>query len=143
MGDPYKSKLTSKDFFHSKVEVKGRVAVVLKGSLKNRGLNLIAPISRVFKKYDVIELIATDEVSAVPGGNVDSISYIAFVEIMNSGVILVDDPVLCNGIEIGKIAGYDDTHLPNHQNVIVKVAEKRSGEELKIKVSDEINFPGF
>jgi hypothetical protein len=143
MGDPYKSKLTSRDFFHGKVEMKGNVVVVLKGSLKNRGLNLIAPISRVFKKYDVIELIATDEVDAIPGGNVDSISYIAFVEMENSGVILVDDPVFCNGRQIGKIAGYDDTHLPNHQNVIVKVIEKKSGEELKIKVGDEIVFPGF
>ena len=143
MGDPYKLKLTSRNFFHSKVEIKGKVAVVLKGSLKNRGLNLIAPISRAFKKHDIIELIATDEANAVPGGNVESISYIAFVEIMNSGVILVDDPVVYKGIEIGKIAGYDDTHLPNHQNVIVKSTVKRSGDELNIKTGDEIIFPGF
>lgn len=143
MADPYKLKLTSRDFFHSKVTIQGKVVVVLKGSLKNRGLNLIAPISRTFKKHDVIELIATDEQHAQPGENVDSISYIAFVEILNSGVILVDDPVIHNGKEIGKIAGYDDTHLPNHQNVIVKVTEKKSGEELGLKVGDEIFFPGF
>ncbi|HQN74588.1 MAG TPA: hypothetical protein PK160_00950, partial [Bacillota bacterium] len=65
------------------------------------------------------------------------------VEIMNSGVILVDDSVICGGDEIGKIAGYDDTHLPNHQNVIVKVTEKKSGDELGLKVGDEITFPGF
>jgi len=143
MGDPYKLKLTSRDFFHSKIEIKGKVVVVLKGSLNNRGLNLIAPISRAFRKHDIIELIATDETNAVPGGNVDSIAYIAFVEIQNSGVILVDDPVICDGKEIGKIAGYDDTHLPNHQNVIVKVADKKSGDELNIKTGDEIIFPGF
>lgn len=143
MGDPYKLKLTSRDFFSGKVEVKGKVAVVLKGALKNRGLNLIAPISRAFKKHDIIELIATDETGAVPGGNVESISYVAFVEIMNSGVILVDDPVMYGENEIGKIAGYDDTHLPNHQNVIVKVTVKKSGEELNLKVGDEIIFPGF
>ena len=62
---------------------------------------------------------------------------------MNSGVILVDDPVVYKGIEIGKIAGYDDTHLPNHQNVIVKSTVKRSGDELNIKTGDEIIFPGF
>jgi hypothetical protein len=88
-------------------------------------------------------LIATDEITAQPGGSVDSISYIAFVEILNGGVLLVDDSVICKGKEIGKIAGYDDTHLPNHQNVIIKVSEKKSGEELGLSINDEINFPGF
>ena len=143
MGDTYKMKLTSRDFFGSKEKIKKKIVVVLKSSLKNRGLNLIAPISRAFRKHDIIELIATDEENAVPGGNVDSISYIAFVEIINSGVILVDDSVICGVNEIGKIAGYDDTHLPNHQNVIVKVTEKKSGDELGLKIGDEITFPGF
>ena len=143
MSDPYKLKLTSRDFFKSKVEMKGRVVVVLRGSLKNRGLNLIAPISRVFKQHDIIELIATDEETARPGEKVDSISYIAFVEILNGGVLLVDDSVIINGKEIGKITGYDDTHLPNHQNVIIKVAEKKSGEDLNLKINDEVFFPGF
>jgi hypothetical protein len=143
MNDPYKMKLTSKDFFHSKKEIKGAVSVVLKGSLNNRGLNLINPISRAYKKHDIIELIATNETNATPGEIVNSIAYIAFVEVLNSGVILVGDPVLHKGKEIGKIAGYDDTHLPNHQNVIVKVTEMKSGEELNLKVDDEIIFPGF
>jgi len=51
--------------------------------------------------------------------------------------------VIINGKEIGKITGYDDTHLPNHQNVIVKVAEKKSGEDLNLKINDEVFFPGF
>jgi hypothetical protein len=143
MNDPYKMKLTSKDFFHSKKEIKVTISVVLKGSLNNRGLNLIDPISRAYKKHDIIELIATDETEAAPGKKVNSIAYIAFVELQNSGVILVGDPVLHKGKEIGKIAGYDDTHLPNHQNVIVKVTEMKSGEELNLKVDDEIIFPGF
>ena len=143
MNDPYKMKLTSKDFFHSKKEIKGIVSVVLKGSLNNRGLKLIHPISRAYKKHDVIELIATNETKAAPGEIVNSIAYIAFVELLNSGVILVGDPVLHKGKEIGKIAGYDDTHLPNHQNVIVNVTEMKSGEQLNFKVDDEIIFPGF
>jgi hypothetical protein len=136
-------KLTSKDFFHSKKEIKCAVSVVLKGSLDNRGLNLIHPISRAYKKHDIIELIATNETTAAPGETVNSIAYIAFVELKNSGVILVGDSVLHNGKEIGRIAGYDDTHLPNHQNVIVKVTEMKSGEELNLRVEDEIIFPGF
>lgn len=141
--DPYKQKLTTKDFFHSKVDIQGKVVVVLNGRLDNRNLNLIVPISRAFKKHDVIELIGTDEENAKPGENVNTIAYIGFVEILNSGVILIGDEVIINSKKIGVIAGYDDTHLPNHQNVIVKMEKRIPGKELNIKINDEVLINGF
>jgi hypothetical protein len=141
--DPYKQKLTSKNFFYSKIDIQGKVVVVLDGRLENRSLNLIVPISRAFKKYDVIELIGTDEENAKPGENVNAIAYIGFVEILNSGVILVGDEVIISGKKIGTIAGYDDTHLPNHQNVIVKMEKRIPGKELNIKIKDEVLINGF
>jgi hypothetical protein len=141
--DPYKQKLTSRSFFHSKTEVKGRVVVVLDGKLENRNLNLIIPISRAFRQHEVIELIGTDDQNAIPGNNVDKISYIAFVEVLNSGVLLVGDEVKCNGNFLGAIAGYDDTHLPNHQNVILKVDKRIPGKDLGLMVGNEITISGF
>jgi hypothetical protein len=141
--DPYKQKLTTKSFFHSKVDIQGKVVVVLDGRLDNRSLNLIVPISRAFRKHDVIELIGTDEVNAKPGENVNTIAYIGFIEILNSGVILNGDEVIINGKKIGVIAGYDDTHLPNHQNVIVKMDNRTSGKELNIEINDEVLINGF
>jgi hypothetical protein len=141
--DPYRQKLTSRSFFHSKTDVKGRVVVVLDGKLENRNLNLIIPISRAFRQHEVIELIGTDDQNALPGNNVDKISYIAFVEVLNSGVLLVGDEVKYNGIFLGTIAGYDDTHLPNHQNVLLKVDKRIPGKELGLSVGNEITISGF
>jgi hypothetical protein len=143
MADPYEKKLVNQNFYHSKVDIKGHVVVVLDGSIDNRGLNLIKPPSRAFPAGTIIELIGTDEPDAGPGGNVNKIAYIAFVELSNGGVLLNGDPVYCNSQLIGTIAGYDDTHMPNHQNTIVKMTERKSGAELKFKLYDEIIIQGF
>jgi hypothetical protein len=143
MSDPYKRKLVNHDFYHSKVDIVGKVVVVLDGKLDNRELNLIQPISRAFAQHTIIELIGTDEQDAAPGNVVNNICYIGFVELQNSGVILTGDKVFWNDKEIGEIAGYDDTHMPNHQNTIIKMKTRISGKELGIKLNDKLIIKGF
>lgn len=143
MADPYEKKIVNQNFYHSKVDMIGRIVVVLDGVIENRGLQLIKPPSRAFPAGTIIELIGTDDQSAAPGATVDKIAYLAFVEILNGGVLLNGDPVLCNGRMIGTIAGYDDTHMPNHQNTIVKMKERRSGAELGFALGNEIIIQGF
>ncbi len=141
--DPYARRMIKTDFFHAKRDVVTRVAVVLDGHLENRNLQLIQPLSRAFYEKMIIELIATDDPNAQPGSTVQPIAYIAFVELQRSGVILVGDELEWNGKVIGTIAGYDDTHMPNHQNVIVSVAKRISGKELGLNVEDTITIKGF
>jgi len=143
MTDPYKRKLVNKDFYHSKVDITGKFVVVLDGKLDNRELTLIQPISRAFSQHTIIELIGTDEQDAGPGSVVNNICYIGFVELLNSGVILTSDKVIWKEKEIGVIAGYDDTHMPNHQNTIVKMKLRIPGKELGIRLDDEITIKGF
>lgn len=143
MSDPYKRKLVNHDFYHSKVDIHGNFVVVLDGKLDNRALNLIQPISRAFSQNTIIELIGTDEQDAKPGDLVNNICYIGFVELLNGGVILTGDKVFWNDKEIGVIAGYDDTHMPNHQNTIIKMKERLSGKELGIKLNDSLTIKGF
>lgn len=143
MSDPYARKLTNKTFFHAKTEIRGRVVVVLDGQLDDRGLELIQPISRAFARGSIIELIGTTETGAAPGSKVETIAYLAFVELLDSGVLLVDDEITWHNQTIGTIAGYDDTHMPNHQNVIVRVNDRRSGKDIGLKAGDEILIKGF
>jgi hypothetical protein len=143
MGDPYARKLTNKNFFHAKTDITGRVVCVLDGKLENRGLNLIQPISRAFPQGSIIELIGTTEPGASPGALVETIAYIAFVELQAGCVLLVGDELSWSGHVVGTIAGYDDTHMPNHQNTIVLTKERRSGKDLGMCVGDEIFIKGF
>jgi hypothetical protein len=138
--DPYARKLIRRDFFHAKRPVAGAVVVVLDGYLDNRSLSLIQPISRAYPQHAIIELIATDEGDAVPGGSVQAIAYLGFVELLCGGVIVVGDEVVARGELVGTIAGYDDTHMPNHQNVIVSVAKRVSGKDLGWQVGGRIEI---
>ncbi len=143
MSDPYERNLVNADFYHSKADISCRVVVVLDGMLENRGLNLIRPISRAFAKGTVIELIGTDDQNAMPGRKVDKICYIGFVELSEGGVLLVGDEVQWKGKPIGRIAGFDDTHMPNHQNTIVYLKKRISGKTLGLILNDEITIKGF
>lgn len=138
--DPYARKLIRLDFFHAKRPVPGAVVVVLDGYLDDRALSLIQPISRAYPQHAIIELIATDEPAAMPGGSVQAIAYLGFVEVLASGVIVVGDEVVAKGEVVGTIAGYDDTHLPNHQNVIVSVKKRVSGKDLGWQVGDRLEI---
>ncbi len=141
--DPYSRKLVDRSFYFSKVDIETKVIAVLDGRLDNRNLNLIVPISRTFSAGTVIELIITDEDSTRPGSNVQRISYLAFVELLNSGVLLIGDEVVWNNKVIGKIAGFDDTHMPNHQNTIIYSSKRITGKEMGIKLNDLIIIKGI
>jgi hypothetical protein len=143
MADPYARKLVNRDFYHSKADIKAKVVVVLGGTLENRELHLIQPISRAFSSGTIIEFIGTDERKAAPGTAVNAIAYLGFVELLTGGVLLSGDLVTCNGKAIGTIAGYDDTHMPNHQNTILAMEKRISGMDLGMNVGDEIIIKGF
>jgi hypothetical protein len=143
MGDPYAQKMTNRTFFAAKADVKGQVVTVLRGMLESRALHLIAPISRAYPAGTIVELISTDDVSAAPGKTVDRIGYVAFVELTTGGILLAEDAVEVDGKAIGTIAGYDDTHMPNHQNIILKTEGRVTGEGLGLKPGSSVVIRGF
>jgi hypothetical protein len=143
MGDPYAQKMTNRTFFAAKADVAGKVVTVLRGMLESRALQLIQPISRAFPAGTIVEFISTDEASAGPGVTVDSIGYMAFVELTTGGVLLAGDAVQIDGKDVGTIAGYDDTHMPNHQNIILKTEGRVTGEGLALRPGSAVLIRGF
>jgi len=143
VADPYAQKMTNRTFFAAKADVRGRVVTVLRGTLESRALHLIAPISRAFPAGSIVEFISTDESAAAPGTTVDRIGYIAFVELTTGGILLAGDTVEADGKAIGTIAGYDDTHMPNHQNIILKTDGRATGEGLGLQPGMSVLIRGF
>ena len=89
---------------------------------------------------EIHELIFTDESSAAPGGVVDSCSAVAFFEIKSGGLIVEGDEVFLGEEFLGKLVGFDLTHMPNHMNLVVKTGDLKPkkikiGERLIIKKS--------
>jgi hypothetical protein len=121
--------------------LEARFVGVLDNRNDGRGLSLIKAHTRVVRRYDIHELILTDEQSAVPGGTVNGVHYIGFVEFEAGGGILAEgDRVNVGGKVIGIIAGFDESHCPNHYNVLIKGPHRVTGSELAQRPGDPVIF---
>ncbi|XEQ94726.1 hypothetical protein SCACP_36250 [Sporomusa carbonis] len=141
--DPYASGKFHKNPYAKKTDVTGSLVVVLDGIMEDRGLSLIKPISRCVCKHEVHELILTDETGAKPGGEVNRIAYLGFCTIGEGGVIVSGDDFYVDGKLIGQLAGFDETHMPNHLNIVIKTDKLRTGIELEAALGNKIVFKGM
>ena len=138
--DPYASGMVKKSPYVQKKIVTGKIVAILDAIIEQRGLKLITPHSRAIKKNEIHELIVTEEKSAAPGKMVNSVAYVCFFEVEEGGVIVIGDEVSIGSKLIGKVAGFDGTHMPNHQNIILYTPKKKTGVELKINLNEEISI---
>jgi len=120
--------------------VTGAIVTVLDSTHEARGLKLISTYSRALPKNSIHELIATDETGARPGGTVDRIAYLAFFEVSRGGCIVVGETLWLGQRAIGTVVGFDETHEPNHINIIVGVGRRQTGRQLKFCVGKKIRF---
>lgn len=139
MGDPYKAGKFKLNPYYDKTDVEGSLVVILDGIMDNRGLELITPISRCVCKHEIHELIFTNE-QAKPGDIVNKIAYLGFVEIECGGVLIAGDTVELDGQVIGILAGFDETHMPNHQNIVINSTDLFAGKELQARLGSKIKF---
>lgn len=121
--------------------VAGRVVAVLRGVTDQRGLQLAGHRSRAVPAGIVHELMITDEDVRLEG-RVDRVALLAFFEVVDGGVILLDSAVTIGGQEVGVVAGFDETHMPNHQNICLR-GKLHDGEMLKIVVGDRVEIAGI
>ena len=138
--DPYVANRVQENFYVRKTPIGGRLVVVLKGHVPDRGLELIPQRSRAALTGEVHELIITAEPDAAPGGIVNRIAYLGFFEVKTGGVLLVGDELRIGGHLIGHLAGYDYAHMPNHMNIVISAAAALSGDELNLELDSSVTF---
>jgi len=134
---PYDPRLITPKVYGDRRPVEGEVAALLHITFERRGLKLIQARSRAMPLSEIHELMITDEEEAGPGGGADRVSAIAFFEVKRGGVVVVGDEVSVGGKVLGKLAGFDLTHMPNHMNVLVKTKSLKAP---SINVGDPIVF---
>ena len=120
--------------------VKGEAITVLNSTHEQRGLKLIPTYSRALPENSIHELIATDEAGKKPGDTAHRIAYLAFFEVTRGGCVIVGETLFVDGKAIGQIIGFDETHEPNHINIIIGVKSRKTGPQLKISVGSKIKF---
>lgn len=118
----------------------GYLVAVSGRSSDSRGLVLIPQPTRVICRYQIHELMTTDEAEAAPGKEVNRISVVGWFEVIQGTSLIADNPVYLNGRNVGSLAGFDDTHAPNHYNLVVRTPSRFSGLYVGLKVGDEVRI---
>jgi len=138
--DPYKDNLGPRAVFARKVVVGARLVVVLDGGMPMRGLELIVQGTRGVETGQIHELIGTIEDGTGPGSVVNRINYLGFIEIGNGGLLCEGDELHVDGRLVGYLAGFDYTHMPNHMNIVIRVAAPHSGLERGFELGQTVQF---
>ena len=134
---PYDPNLITPSVYGDRRPVIGKIVALLHITFEDRNLELISSRSRGLRMNEVHELMITDEEDAGPGGGADRVSAIAFFEVLEGGLAVVGDKFAIAGRVLGRVAGYDMTHMPNHMNVLVKSETLDAG---PIEVGDIIEI---
>lgn len=139
MADPYARNMFGQfNPYYAKTPLHGRLVVVLDGVFEERGLQLIRQSSRAIKAAEIHEFIITDE-QVSPGDTVNRIAYLGFAEFKTGGVVIVGDPVFIGNQQVGTIAGFDETHMPNHLNIVLSGLRK-PGKEFDLTLDTRISI---
>jgi len=93
----------------------------------------------VVRTNDVHELLCTSQ-KLKPGEIVDEVGYLAFVVFTESSVVAIDDLLFVEGNEFGKVIGFNETHAPNHINIIIYVDNITTGLESGWKPGTQLVF---
>ncbi len=120
--------------------VEAILVAVLRPTRFDRALQLIPEKSRCIRAGDIHELILTDETTAQPGIRVNRVAYLGFAEFTKGGLIVQDDILEVDGQSIGRVVGYDETHMPNHINIVVVGENFASGYDRGLALGARLTF---
>lgn len=122
-----------------KKDVVGRLVTVHGTIRASRGIEPIVARSRAVGTGEVHELLTAGE-DEIARGLINNTAYIGFVEFLAGGLIMIGDKVFVRDRCVGTIAGFDDTHMPNHMNIIVGVPSPVSGRQLGADLGNAVFF---
>ena len=138
--DPYEAGLIVAASRILRLPLEAHFVGVLDSRRESRGLSLIHPRTRCVRRYEIHELILTDERDAGPGATINRCHYLGFVEFQAGGILVEGDALVIDGQTVGTLAGFDESHFPNHYNVVIKGPRLVTGIELGRKPGHPVFF---
>jgi len=123
-----------------KRQVEGVVVKLLHHTQTNRGMTLAPYETRCVRSGEIHELATTDHFDATSGDRIDRIGFLGFIEITRAGVIEVGDEVTHQGGVLGHVLGFDESHFPNHYNILVSSRPILTADDANLKVEEQLVF---
>ena len=120
--------------------VEGVVVKLLHHKRTDRGMILTEFETRCVRVGEIHELVTTDQATAMCGDRVDRVGFLGFVEITRAGVIEIGDTVVHNGKSLGRVLGFDESHFPNHYNILIASEGLLTAHEAELSIEERIVF---
>ncbi|MEU2679579.1 hypothetical protein ABZ638_22100 [Streptomyces sp. NPDC007107] len=118
----------------------GRWVAVMEHRRLTRGMKLERWQTRAVCAGAVHELMTTPSPPPPGSDRVDDVSYLGFAE-FGAGLLAVGDAVReADGTLLGHVLGFDDTHLPNHMNVILLSEDRHTGRQRGLVPGDALEL---
>jgi hypothetical protein len=121
--------------FSAKIDIEGKWVAVMKHSRNDRSMKLGFFQTRCLKREEIHEFIVCDREAEVTS-TIDNVAYLGFGEITQGGVVEVGDCLYCGETIVGQVVGFDETHLPNHFNIIIQGESLATGYSFGLKPMD-------
>ena len=123
--------------FSKRTTVLGGWVAVMRHRRNDRGMRRAGWRTRCIRAGEIHEFIL-----CVPGDDpeqpMDDVSYLGFAEISKGGVVAVGDELWTGDRLVGTVHGFDETHFPNHYNILIATDHLVTGEELGLGLDEEV-----
>nr|VFK09558.1 MAG: hypothetical protein BECKLPF1236A_GA0070988_100256 [Candidatus Kentron sp. LPFa]VFK25592.1 MAG: hypothetical protein BECKLPF1236C_GA0070990_100237 [Candidatus Kentron sp. LPFa] len=72
--------------------------------------------------------------------NLNDVWYLGFVEFLQGGVLAKGTRLGFQGRTMGTLVAFDETHAPNHLNILISTLEPKTGRKLDINIGALCTF---
>jgi hypothetical protein len=125
----------AQQMFTDRQPIQARWVAVMAHRRHDRGIRPAPWQTRCLLKGEIHEILLCTP--GPPEDPINEICYLGFAEVTVPGVIVIGDDVgLPNG-RVGVVHGFDETHMPNHYNILVRAGRAlATGADLHLAVGD-------
>ncbi|GGK75322.1 DUF6917 domain-containing protein [Mangrovihabitans endophyticus] len=125
--------------FRRRREVCGTWVAVMTHRRRDRGVRPAEWRTRCLRSGEIHEFIVCQPPDD-PDAVIDEVCYLGFAEISRGGVVVLGDELWCGDRLIGVVHGFDETHMPNHYNILVRSPDPQTGADLALQIAGPIVF---
>ncbi len=125
-----------KYLFSDKATIVASLVAVMDHRRHDRALGISEFKTRCVRRGEVHEFLMC--MPSNEASSIDDVSYLGFAEIQTPGVIAVGDSVMLDDERVGIIYGFDNTHMPNHMNIVLEGTSLKNGAERGLRVTQSL-----
>ena len=127
--------------FSQKRVIRGSWSAIMTLERSDRGMILTPFRTRCLRTGDIHEFVLCGD-GLNPNEPIDRVSYLGFGEILTGGVAEIGDGFYVDGKLLGTLIGFDETHAPNHYNILIASNRLLPGSTLGLQVDGEFSIRG-